>query len=1141
MLSRLPLQLVVLFALVAVGSSYLANKHMVETVNEAIAEDLAVNASEVSTMLSDHLAEYKHDVAFLHSGLAATHIQERLLVANSSGETSFRGPSEFDTEELFKAFLASAPAFFQLRVILPSGQEYIRVERRGGRILLADKSELQNKADRDYVEQGLQLSKYETYVSSINLNEENGRVEVPYRPTVRIVKGIYSQSNQLEGLLVANADLSSLLAKVDDLISSDLHIIIADEHGTIIKHPDNSYLFAKQLGTNSHFFSLYDREPALESRGIEHFKNVSDPVDQFVGKASRFQLDASHFIVAVVGKSDDEINALYTQSALKVYSGLGFVLVSFAGMFLLLFRNMKHHQALAESRAVSHAVVENSNDAILLFNRKYRLLDINPAAERLFNESRTTLLAEPLDKAFNQYASMTLCDIHNRAKAARYNSEIDIEWRDDISIRYFRCVLIPLQAKENAGQFVLLLNDVTAIKKYAAELAVSNRQLEDAVSERTHELELALAEVKQANVVKTRFISSISHEMRTPLNGILGAMSILKRDHGNKGISDIIGMAEVSTNSLAMLVNDILDLSKIEAGKLDINLTMFSPEKLLEGVCQSQAVMAFAKDIDFFIDTSALNVSQLKSDPFRITQILNNLVGNAIKFTRKGAVQVIAKTSQEENDDGVKLVVTVKDSGIGIKEDAQQALFTIFTQADRSIAANYGGSGLGLAICKQLCELLGGDISLKSVVGLGTEVTFSIPADEFVRVPAARASRLKNEQIGLLLMNEAEQDHLTACLVSFGASVQVLNEKMALPELQNDLSVLIDLDAANAEHVVQSFIELQPPANKSKMKLYGLSRTGYTFAAKGMPLSPLRKPLMVSSLLSALADQRSSDFPILANTRRDSDRKRNRASDASHFNHQTVLIVDDNNINQDVVMHMLAGFDLNLLFAEHGQAALEVLKERSEKGERIDLILMDCNMPVMDGFACTHAIRNGKGGLHVMKVPIIAMTANAMKGERDRCIDAGMDDYITKPVEADILTDKLTLWINRDLKKTSSAKLIENREGKEALIIWDRKDALQRLAGNETLLKKIVKMLLESLDERLSAIEDAINDEDSEMLRQQSHKLKGSVGEIGAKTLHKLLQSLEHPPSEQDNHEVFNQILQDSEALRKELTQYLAA
>ena len=1139
MVSRLPLQLVALFVLVAVVSSYLANKYMVDTVNDAIAEDLTVNANEVSAMLSDHLNEFKNDVEFLHSSLGATRIHTRLSQPTKANLGLQSVVPDFETEELFKAFLATSPAFFQVRIILPSGDEYIRIERRGGRVLLANDANLQNKANKRYVEQGLLLAKHETFVSSVSLNEEYGKVEVPYRPIIRIAKGIYSEQNQLVGLLVANADLTSLLAKVDDLISSDLHIIVADEHGTIIKHPESDYLFASQLGSDALFFSLYQREPALDAKGIEHFSNVRDSGDQFVGQSRRFQIDASHYILSVVGKSDEEINALYNQSRLKVYSALGFVLISFAGVFLLLFRNMKHHEALAESRAVSQTVVENSNDAILLFDRQHRLLDINPAAEGLFNESPEELLNAPLDTSFNQYASTTLCELHNAAKASRYSTEAEIEWRDDLSIRYFRCLLIPLAYKEKAGQFALLLNDVTAIKKYAAELSVANRHLEDAVAERTQELEKALSEVKQANIIKTRFISSISHEMRTPLNGILGAMSILKRDHGNKGINDIVGMAEVSTNSLAMLVNDILDLSKIEAGKLDINLAMFSPEKLIEGVCQSQAVTAFAKDIDFFIDTSGLNVTQLKSDPFRITQVINNLVSNAIKFTQQGAVQVIAKTEADDTASNVRLVVTVKDSGIGIQEEAQQSLFTIFTQADRSIAANYGGSGLGLAICKQLCELLGGEISLKSALQQGTEVTFSIPATEFTLVPATRKARLNGFEIGLLFVDETEQRPLINCLQNLGADVRLIDANTILSNDDAQLCVLVNLDAANAEQLTQEFINRQQPG--IDYRLFGLSRTGYTFAATGESLTPIRKPVMVSSLLSALANQRSVDLPVVANKRRDSDRKRSRASDASHFDNQTILIVDDNNINQDVVMHLLSGFDLNLLFAEDGKAALDILQARYEKNEDVDIILMDCNMPVMDGFTCTQAVRNGKGGLKSMGVPIIAMTANAMKGERDKCIEAGMDDYITKPVESDILIDKLSLWLNRDSAKAPVPKTPEVAEGTSEPVIWDKSDALQRLAGNEALLKRIVKMVLESLDDRLADIANAIDNEDAEALRQHSHKLKGSVGEIGAKSLHILLQSLEHPGAEQDNRAVFSQVVKDSEILRQTLTQYIAA
>ena len=406
-------------------------------------------------------------------------------------------------------------------------------------------------------------------------------------------------------------------------------------------------------------------------------------------------------------------------------------------------------------------------------------------------------------------------------------------------------------------------------------------------------------------------------------------------------------------------------------------------------------------------------------------------------------------------------------------------------------------------------------------------------------MPATRKARLNGFEIGLLFVDETEQRPLINCLQNLGADVRLIDANTILSNDDAQLCVLVNLDAANAEQLTQEFINRQQPG--IDYRLFGLSRTGYTFAATGESLTPIRKPVMVSSLLSALANQRSVDLPVVANKRRDSDRKRSRASDASHFDNQTILIVDDNNINQDVVMHLLSGFDLNLLFAEDGKAALDILQARYEKNEDVDIILMDCNMPVMDGFTCTQAVRNGKGGLKSMGVPIIAMTANAMKGERDKCIEAGMDDYITKPVESDILIDKLSLWLNRDSAKAPVPKTPEVEEGTSESVIWDKSDALQRLAGNEALLKRIVKMVLESLDDRLADIANAIDNEDAEALRQHSHKLKGSVGEIGAKSLHILLQSLEHPGAEQDNRAVFSQVVKDSEILRQTLTQYIAA
>lgn len=420
----------------------------------------------------------------------------------------------------------------------------------------------------------------------------------------------------------------------------------------------------------------------------------------------------------------------------------------------------------------------------------------------------------------------------------------------------------------------------------------------------------ALKQAKDISKTKSDFISSVSHEMRTPLNGIAGALTLLKDKEQSQYNQKYISIADTSTTILSALINDILDLSKIELGKLELFPVEFDPNELIQTVMQSLCVTRHAKDIELTLDIQNLEFSTVLADKQRVTQVLNNLISNALKFTNKGSVHVTV-SSQIESEQESFLRVSVKDSGEGISQENQQKLFKQFSQVSQRNELHMSGSGLGLMISRKLCELMGGNINLSSVEGEGTEVSFRINIKEW---------------------------------------------KIATP---------------TAEPRVVSF------------------NYNSDFSANDAHLQA--RPFVVNDGTSNIT-----------------------------FKDKTILIVDDNEINIEIAKSMLSPLKCHLLKAYNGKQALEILQSLDKMDKHCDLILMDCAMPILDGYQAARALRSGQCGDKYATVPIIALTANAMKGEREKCIAAGMDDYITKPFARDLFIQLVTKYIVSSASQTET-------------------------------------------------------------------------------------------------------------------------
>lgn len=528
------------------------------------------------------------------------------------------------------------------------------------------------------------------------------------------------------------------------------------------------------------------------------------------------------------------------------------------------------------------------------------------------------------------------------------------------------------------------------------------------------ELKVALAKANDAALAKSQFLATMSHEIRTPMNGVLGMLELIELEPLTKPVETKVGIAKNSAHSLLSVINDILDFSKVEAGKIDLESINFNARDLIGEVAESQALKAQEKQIEIILDLVALVPSQFKGDPGRIRQVLTNLLSNAVKFTSQGEVVITAAV--QNIDQQYQLSIKVKDSGIGIPLAKQQSLFSPFSQVDASTTREYGGSGLGLAICKQLCELMGGAVTLYSEVGNGCEFTATVMlelgTEQERSIPTIDMHKLR-----VLVVDDNETNRLVISqqLAHWGASVALAcDAEQALAMCQtciDNKDPLYDIAVLDMQMPKMDGIQLcrllKANAHFKAMPLVMMTSIAGLEGAQRYSDAGFQayfpKPITTADLISAMAvitdKDKALDLPMITSGYISS--LRNTKQDPTHH----LLLVEDNLINQKVSQLMLSKLNYQVTLAENGQEAVDILAQKP--AHFFDLVLMDCQMPIMDGFDATRSIRQGNAGTKHQEITIIALTANAMDEDKELCLASGMDDYLTKPIQLQTLKEKL--------------------------------------------------------------------------------------------------------------------------------------
>ena len=751
----------------------------------------------------------------------------------------------------------------------------------------------------------------------------------------------------------------------------------------------------------------------------------------------------------------------------------------------------KAESIILQQKQYQETLLNNSPVAIVTLDMERKILSCNPAFEELFGYSTQESLGVCLDQLITTKET--------QAEAIRnldmvYSGEsfktISQRKRKDGSLADVEIFGVPLRVADKDVGILALYHDIS-------------------------ELVEARKKAEEADRAKSEFLANMSHEIRTPMNGIIGMIDLTLDTDLNDEQYDFLKTASESADSLLSLLNDILDFSKIEASQLMLEIIDFDLRYTVEAVAQTMASRAEAKGLEISTLVEPDVFTSVMGDPGRLRQILVNLVGNAIKFTEHGDVFIHTQLL-EDMEDHIKVKFSVRDTGIGIPVARQRSIFERFTQADGSTTRKYGGTGLGLAISQQLVEMMSGEIGVESEEGIGSTFWFTACFEKQTEVIEQAEDYFCNfNDLNVLIVDDNDTNHLilTHMLESFGCSVTAIfsGEKAVETLLTARLNhrpfqlVLLDMQMPemDGEETLRAIRKETLLADLEVIILTSMGQRGDAALLKEIGCAGyLLKPLKQQELFDAVCDvfgqkkQKNGRQPRFITRHTLSERKSRNVR---------ILVAEDNEVNRKVIVTLLKRKSFSVMAVENGRKAVEAVRTGD-----FNLILMDVQMPEMDGFEATAEIRQTEN--ESVHLPIIALTAHALKGDRERCLQAGMDDYLSKPIEPDQLFEMIETWtkakVEEEPVQTEETKT-EELELKKEQTPLDVQAALVRFSGDKEFFLDMLADFLESLPEKLTEMQKAVDAKDYRLLGVHAHNLKGVSANFNAGELTDLSRQLD--------------------------------
>ncbi len=748
-------------------------------------------------------------------------------------------------------------------------------------------------------------------------------------------------------------------------------------------------------------------------------------------------------------------------------------------------------EKLRESEERVKEILDHVQTGIIIVDAKtHEILDINPMGVEMFGAPRDQIVGHRCHKFICtiEEGSCPITDLGQEVE----NAERVLVKADGEELPVLKTVVpITLLGRECLLECFV---DITDRKKAEKALRVAYEAAESAAQ------------------TKSEFLANMSHEIRTPMNGIIGMTGILMDTELSEEQRQYAETIRNSGDTLLTIINDILDFSKIEAGKLDLEILDFDLQTTLEDMNDILAIKPHEKGLEYVCQIDPELPTLLQGDPGRLRQMLTNLIGNAIKFTKEGEV-VVRVTLEKEIEDRVTIRFAVTDTGIGIPRDRLDSLFQAFTQADASTTRQYGGTGLGLSITKQLAELMSGQIGVESEEGKGSTFWFTAtlrkqPAHN--QKPLKSPESIRGKRILVVDDNETNRLVLKMQLLSWGCrhdeaagGVEAL-EKLHVAAAENDpftvaildmqmpemdggtLGQIIKADETLQDTLLLMMTSLGVRGDAARMKKIGFS----AYLTKPVKQSQLYDSL-VSILNQDAVPKVKSATPIVT---------KHSLADAKNSKIR-ILLAEDNITNQLVATKILEKLGYRADAVANGVEAVKALETTP-----YDLVLMDVQMPEMDGLEATRIIRDPASAVLNHQIAIIAMTANAMQGDREKCVGAGMDDYVSKPVKPRELDKAINKVMSGTRTPESTSVTASPADQPE---IFDRTALLDRLDGDEDLVKVVLGTFEQDAIDLITSLKATVESRDAQTIRKTAHTLKGAAANIGAVALQELAHQIE--------------------------------
>ncbi|HEX8196386.1 MAG TPA: response regulator [Pyrinomonadaceae bacterium] len=865
----------------------------------------------------------------------------------------------------------------------------------------------------------------------------------------------------------------------------------------------------------------------VDVRKNDDFAAAQSLVASGVGEA---EMDT---IRSIVGEMEEEerallrerVKSLETAERNALIATLSFgllVLVSFITGYTVIRRDVKKRREAEAGQTRLLSVLESSNDLIGITDINGKIIYVNQAGRKMLaldddSKIHETSIPELYPKQIGE-----LINHEGIPTAIKEGS-----WLGETLFIAPNGREVPMSQlihahKNETGDIEFLstsARDITELKRLEDELKVAR----DAALESAR--------------LKSEFLANMSHEIRTPMNGVIGMTDLLLDTPLDKTQRDYAGTIKTSADALLTIINDILDFSKIEAGKLQIETVDFNLRTTVESTVELFIEQAAGKDVEIFSLIDSDVPVELRGDPGRLRQVLTNLVGNAVKFTEQGEVALsISKENETEND--VTLRFAVKDTGIGISEETLKNLFQAFTQADGSMTRRFGGTGLGLTISKQLVELMNGKIGVESELGKGSVFWFSVRFNKQTGIGSKDGSfyeDLQGLQVLVVDDNATNRKVIAHQTKSWGMkTTEATNGEEALEILRSSVSkglrfdlVILDLvmPGMNGFELARAIKEDSSIANIRLVLMPSFGKRGHGKQARqagvdGYLLKPVRQSDLFDCIATVMSREIHSSQPDDEKQVTSSGLVTQYTIEENRFSRrELVLLAEDNKVNQKVAQQQLERLGFRVDVVSNGLDAIKAFEQQN-----YSLILMDCQMPEMDGYAATTEIR--KREANKKRTPVIAITANALKGEREKCLAAGMDDYLPKPFNKEELSVVIKRWLTTDstISANSSQQLLHQSitpieySAKESptndkfqttlMEVKSRLAVLEAEVGDE-MIETIISIFLEDAQERLQNLRHLTEHPEPKELEHQAHALRGSCSNIGANEMASLCEQIE--------------------------------